>query len=55
MTNYESILGWAKEVKALLRQGNLSAVKTNLSVIISQAKEESNATPSTRQTISKPE
>lgn len=40
MSSYDSILKWAKEAKVLLRQGNTAAVKTNLSMIVAQAKEE---------------
>jgi len=40
MSSYDSILKWAKEAKVLLRQGNTAAVRTNLSMIVAQAKEE---------------
>jgi hypothetical protein len=40
MSSCDSILKWAKEAKVLLRQGDTAAVRTNLSMIVSQAKEE---------------
>lgn len=40
MSSYDSILKWAKEAKVLLQQDNLEAVRTNLSMIEAQAKEE---------------
>ena len=40
MTSYDSILKWAIEAQKLLKEGNLAGVKTNLSMIVSQAKEE---------------
>lgn len=39
-TSYSIIAKWAKEAKAELAKGNLAAVKTNLSIIYAQAKEE---------------
>lgn len=38
-SSYDSVLKWAKEAKALLKKGNLDGVKTNLSMIIAQAKD----------------
>jgi KaiC/GvpD/RAD55 family RecA-like ATPase len=38
--SYGMIVKWAKEAKAELKKGNLDAVKTNLSIICSQAAEE---------------
>lgn len=40
MSSYNSILKWAQEAKTLLKQGNTSSTRVNLSMIISQAKEE---------------
>ena len=43
MSSFNSILKWAKEAKSLLEKGtaeSLAGVKTNLSMIVSQATEE---------------
>ncbi len=43
MSSYDSIIKWAKEAKILLKkkdEASLAGVKTNLSMIISQAAEE---------------
>ena len=40
MTPYRTILKWALEAKKLLKQGKLEGVKTNLSMIAAQARDE---------------
>lgn len=45
MSSYDIIIKWAKEAKVLLRkkdEASLAGVRTNLSMIISQATEEAN-------------
>lgn len=53
MNSYDSILKWAKEAKALLRQGNLDGVKTNLTMIQQQAAEETKKSKSLTKSLNR--
>jgi hypothetical protein len=48
MSSYDSILKWAIEAQQLLKENNLAGVKTNLSMIINQSKEETKSHVPTR-------